>query len=157
MATRASQLGERIRMLLRRDGPFAPKASTTRVVAGALILTAAALAVAQTPWWIDFAQDPPPAPPAPAAAPAPAAPEAPPAPPASRVPDAQQAPAAPAAVPAPQAPPAPPAGGFLAALVAAGYGDLSVDEIIALKNAGISARFLSGMAGSGWGHPSPQQ
>jgi beta-lactamase regulating signal transducer with metallopeptidase domain len=50
MATRASQLGERIQMLLRRDGSFASKASAARVAAGALLLAGAALAVAQTPW-----------------------------------------------------------------------------------------------------------
>jgi beta-lactamase regulating signal transducer with metallopeptidase domain len=44
-----------------------------------------------------------------------------------------------------------PNGSFLAALVAAGYGDLPVDAIIELHNAGVSAEFLSGVAESGWG------
>jgi beta-lactamase regulating signal transducer with metallopeptidase domain len=161
MATRASQLGERIQMLLRRDGRFTPNASAVRVAAGIVILSAAAMAVAQTPWWIAFAQNPPPAP---AAAPAPPEPpEAAPAPaPAPPQPPATPPPAAPAPVPqAPAAPPPPPAaappGGFLASLVAAGYGNLSVNEIIDLKNAGISGSFLTGMAQAGWGHPSPQQ
>jgi beta-lactamase regulating signal transducer with metallopeptidase domain len=162
MATRASQLGERIRMLLRRDGRFAPKASAARVAVGAALLLAAAVAVSQTPWWIAFAQDAPPAPAAPAFPEAPPAPPQPPPPPVEASPEAPPTPPMSQAVPAPQTPPAPPAppaprGGFLAALVAAGYGNLSVDQIIELKNAGISASFLTGMAQAGWGHPSPQQ
>ena len=43
-----------------------------------------------------------------------------------------------------------PHGSFLAALVAAGYGNLSVDEIIALKDHGIDAEFLAGISESGW-------
>jgi len=43
-----------------------------------------------------------------------------------------------------------PHGSFLAALVAAGYGNLSVDEIIALKDHGIDARFLADLSQSGW-------
>jgi hypothetical protein len=43
-----------------------------------------------------------------------------------------------------------PRGSFLAALVAAGYGDLSVDEIIALKDHGIDARFLADLSQTGW-------
>ena len=51
----------------------------------------------------------------------------------------------------PHAPkPVNPRGSFLAALVAAGYGDLSVDEIIALKDHGIDARFLADLSQSGW-------
>jgi beta-lactamase regulating signal transducer with metallopeptidase domain len=44
-----------------------------------------------------------------------------------------------------------PNGSFLAALVAAGYGDLPVDAIIELHNAGVSTEFLRGVAESGWG------
>jgi beta-lactamase regulating signal transducer with metallopeptidase domain len=49
--------------------------------------------------------------------------------------------------------PLPPANSqsFLAALVAAGYGDLSVDDMIALKNRGISGDFLRGVSQAGWG------
>ncbi|HEX3746773.1 MAG TPA: M56 family metallopeptidase [Bryobacteraceae bacterium] len=43
-----------------------------------------------------------------------------------------------------------PHGSFLAALVAAGYGDLTVDDIIALKDHGIDARFLADLSQSGW-------
>ncbi len=46
---------------------------------------------------------------------------------------------------------------FLAAVVAAGYGDLPVDDIIALKNHGLSPDFLRGVSQSGWGKLSPQQ
>jgi len=46
--------------------------------------------------------------------------------------------------------PTAPNGSFLAALVAAGYGDLPVDAIIELHNAGVSADFLRGVAESGW-------
>lgn len=48
-------------------------------------------------------------------------------------------------------------GSFLAALVAAGYGNLSVDEIINLKNAGVSASYLVGINQAGWGKLSPQE
>ena len=46
---------------------------------------------------------------------------------------------------------------FLAAVVAAGYGDLSVDDIIALKNRGVSPDFLRGISQSGWGKLTAQQ
>jgi hypothetical protein len=42
-------------------------------------------------------------------------------------------------------------GSFIAALVAAGYGDLTVDEIVELKVQGVSAEFLTGISQSGWG------
>ena len=41
--------------------------------------------------------------------------------------------------------------GFLAALSAAGYGDLSVDEIIDLKNHGVTGNYVLDMKDSGWG------
>ena len=41
-------------------------------------------------------------------------------------------------------------GSFLAALVAAGYGNLSVDDIISVKSHGVTAAFLAGIAESGW-------
>lgn len=46
---------------------------------------------------------------------------------------------------------------FLAVLVAAGYGDLPVDDIIALKNRGISPDFLRGVSHAGWGKLTAQQ
>lgn len=58
--------------------------------------------------------------------------------------------------PAPEQPPehsdrpVNPHGSYLAALVAAGYGNLSVDDIISLKDHGIDAQFLAGLSKSGW-------
>jgi beta-lactamase regulating signal transducer with metallopeptidase domain len=48
-------------------------------------------------------------------------------------------------------------GSFLAALVAAGYGNLSVDEIIELRNSGVSPDFLRAVADSGLGKPSAKE
>ena len=42
-----------------------------------------------------------------------------------------------------------PGGSFLAALVAAGYGNLSVDEIIEIRNSGVSSEFLRAVSDSG--------
>ena len=67
---------------------------------------------------------------------------------------AQDAPAR--AIPHPAVPPANPQS-FLGALVAAGYGDLPVDDIINLKNQGISADFLRGVSQAGWGKLSVQE
>src|SRR5215470_1890435 len=58
----------------------------------------------------------------------------------------------PAADPAPA--PAPPHS-FLAGLVAAGYGDLSVDEIVNLKVQGVSGDYLIAMSKVGWGKLPP--
>src|SRR5215471_16875495 len=44
---------------------------------------------------------------------------------------------------------------FLAGLVAAGYGDLPVDDIIHLKNQGVSADYLLRMSRAGWGKLGP--
>ena len=46
---------------------------------------------------------------------------------------------------------------FLSALVAAGYGDLPVDDIISLKNHGLSPDFLRGVSQSGWGKLTVQE
>ena len=48
-------------------------------------------------------------------------------------------------------------GSFLAAVVAAGYGDLTIDEIIALKEHGISSAFLMGISQAGWGKIPPDE
>jgi hypothetical protein len=160
MADHASHLGQRIEELLRRR-EFARRASRIQVVASALAVAGLALIAAGTPPWIVFARAASPAPQAPSAAPAPMTPKQ------ARPPaTAEQAPArpavkvshpAPAPAPAPaQAPPVqPPPGGFLASLVAAGYGDLSVDEIIGLKNNGLNGEFILGMRHSGWGKLPP--
>ncbi|HXB67380.1 MAG TPA: M56 family metallopeptidase [Candidatus Acidoferrales bacterium] len=48
-------------------------------------------------------------------------------------------------------------GSFLAALVASGYGDLTVDEIVELKDQGISGAYLMGMSQAGWGKIPPKE
>ncbi len=153
MAENASLLGGRIETLLRRGREFTARAS----VRGLLLSTAALLlvvaAAAQAPRWIALAQEPP-APPAAPAPPAPSAEPAPPAPPAAPAPEPEQHPAPPAP---PPPPPASARGSFLAALVAAGYGGLSVDQIIDLRTAGVSAEFLSGISQAGWGKLTPDE
>ena len=42
-------------------------------------------------------------------------------------------------------------GSFLAAVVASGYGDLTIDEIVELKDHGISGAYLMGISQAGWG------
>ncbi len=72
----------------------------------------------------------------------------------------EPAPAATATAPVGPIAPAPPIDpklGFLAALSAAGYRDLSVDEIIELKNRGIDANFIRNMSSTGWGKLTPAQ
>lgn len=171
MAERASELGDRIEMLLRRRRDFTPRASLARVAFSAAALLLFVAVVSQTPRWIALAQDEPATPTAlpalpsepaaaePPAAPAPAEPPAAPVPSAAPATSEPPAPSAPQAAPAPPAPPAPPANpsSFLAALVAAGYGNLSVDDIIALKNSGVSADFLNGIRQYGLGKLSPQE
>jgi len=159
MASRPSHLGGRIEELMRARREASPKASLVKVGVSVLALVLFGLAAAGTPRWIAFsrgghparwiaepARNPRTAPTIPAAwkptrrIPAPgtvlvaAMPQKP--------ADSQKTPR--------------PAGGFLAALVAAGYGDLSVDEIIELKNAGVSPEFLRGMSQSGWGKLAPR-
>jgi beta-lactamase regulating signal transducer with metallopeptidase domain len=143
MATRASHLGERIEMLLRARGRWVAKVSPLKIGFACIALIAAGLAFSQTPRLLAIAQDEPPAPSAP---PEPVA-----------APEPPEPPSPPDAV-APEAPPtpAPPSGGFLAGLVAAGYGDLSVDDIIFLKSHGISPDYLVGIAQSGWGRLKPR-
>ena len=50
-----------------------------------------------------------------------------------------------------------PGGSFLAALVAAGYGDLSVDDIIELRNHGVTAEFLRAIGQAGLGKLSAKE
>jgi len=49
-----------------------------------------------------------------------------------------------------------PKGSFLAAVVASGYGDLTVDEIVELKEHGISGGFLMAVSQAGWGKIPPK-
>ncbi len=162
MAERASQLGDRIEMLLRRQREFNARVSLLRIAACACVLLFLVAIGSQAPRWIAFAQSEPVAAPAPVA---PAKSRTTPAPKSTPTTQAQQAapsqktvPAQKAAptpqVPASQAAPtAPRNGSFLAAVVAAGYGDLPVDDIIALKNSGVSANYLMDVSKSGWAKP----
>jgi beta-lactamase regulating signal transducer with metallopeptidase domain len=139
----ASQLGERIEGLLRGRN-FTPRASFLRVALCTLFALILAAAGTFAPRWITFARD------------------ARPAPQEARRPEPAARPHAPrvTAASAPQAGPGvavPANGGFMAALVAAGYGELSVDEIISLKNNGVSPAFILAMRQSGWGKPAPLQ
>jgi beta-lactamase regulating signal transducer with metallopeptidase domain len=174
MAEHASQLGDRIEMLLRRSREFRANVSIGRVAACAGVLAVLVAVAAQAPQWIAFAQDAPEGPPAPAPVAAPALP-APPAPPAQPAPapepvaalsPAPAAPAPPAAEPPSQehvsvnppssAPKTASSNSFLAALVAAGYGNLEVDDIIMLRSNGIEANFLRELAQSGWTKVTPR-
>ncbi|MBN9662942.1 MAG: hypothetical protein J0H49_32385 [Acidobacteria bacterium] len=239
MATRASHLGERVEMLLRRDRRFTARASVLPALFCGLVLGGMVLASAQTPHWFAFASEDErtaPVPPmaaiapmnsqapvarnavrtphpsaqapvapmssdatvayrpfypsaVPATAPRPALAELPvmamtpmapspapvatptpsPAPPSSPGPSpappsspgpSPAPPAPPRGMPAPPVPPVPPVaakGSLLAALVAAGYGDLPVDEIIDLKNQGVSAGFILGISQAGWGKLATRQ
>ena len=166
MAEKASLLGDRIEMLLQRRREFTSRVNVLRLAFSAAALLVFLTVASQAPRWIAFAQDEPapvpaapPAPPAPAAQAEPAAPEATPAPAAPAAPSAAPpAPAAPPQAPVPPAPSAnPPRGSFLAALVAAGYGNLSVEDIIDLKNNGVSADFLNRVHQSGLGKLTPKQ
>jgi beta-lactamase regulating signal transducer with metallopeptidase domain len=173
MVEHGSQLGDRIEMLLRRQREFKPRASATRVALGMAVVLAFLAVAAQTPAWIALAQDvpqaralseglppsaEPPAPPAALRAAAEPIPTAAPKPVhrlGSTALVALQTPSPVTAVPVP--PPAKGKASFLAALVAAGYGNLPVDDIIALKTSGISAEFLTAVRETGWGKLTPQE
>jgi beta-lactamase regulating signal transducer with metallopeptidase domain len=157
MAERASQLRERIEILLGRRRNASRRPSKLRVAITAAGLAAFVIAAASAPPWIALAQDPPPAPVAPAAQVPIAAPS--PRPPARVAPRAsvvtpRATPSLPAQVPPPAPAPAVIAaaqrGSLLAALVATGYNDLSVDDIIELKNHGVNAAYITGIKESGW-------
>jgi beta-lactamase regulating signal transducer with metallopeptidase domain len=165
MADHASDLGRRIEILLRRGREFTASASGVRVVAVGVLLTGLGLFASQTPRWVSFTsdevavetQDPPQPPVAPEAPPPPvkskpAKPPRPvPAPPAPPTPVAAVAPAAPPDPPAPPTPPGGKGGSLLAALVANGYGNLSVDEIISMRNMGVTGEYITGINQAGWG------
>jgi hypothetical protein len=171
MAGHASQLGGRIEELLRSRRAVSAKASVLKIAFSILALAVLALAAAGTPRWIAFARSAPPAPflHRQTARTSPAKPTV----------DVRRNNRGPALIAAnllrgpamapvlisqatPQKTPGPPKpapaqAGFLAALVAAGYGDLSVDEIIELKNAGLTPEYLKGMSESGWGKLPPKE
>ena len=145
MAEHRSQLGDRIETLLHRGRRFSPQASAALVTVAVVILVVAAGAAARAPRWFaltrgssgiqqriqqrfrsqfrpqDLRANP-------------------------RMIQRQPG----RIITVQNTFPAPQRTSFLAALVAAGYGNLSVDEIIALKSRGVSANFLTGISQSGW-------
>jgi beta-lactamase regulating signal transducer with metallopeptidase domain len=135
MAGHASQLGERIEVLVRGKGTGTRGVSMLRVAGCTAVLLVLAAAAARMPHWVVLAQNPPMA-----------------------VRHAFQV------DPRPMAQPvavnyARPAGqhSFLAAVVEAGYGDLPVDDIILLRNSGVSAGYLMGISRAGWGKLKPRE
>jgi beta-lactamase regulating signal transducer with metallopeptidase domain len=151
MAENASHLGRRVEMLLQRSREFAPHASATRIALSTTVLSILMIAGAQAPGWFAIAQDrPSPSPREAAPLGAPAVQETPRAPATARpaaAPRAQESPA-----------PAPPdRNSFLGALAAAGYRDLSVDQLIEMKSVGLSADFIRGISEAGWGKLSPEE
>ncbi len=133
MAGHASQLGERIETLVRRKGAGGRGVSVLRLAGCAAALLALVAGAALLPRSVVLAQSP-------------------------QV----------AAHPAVQAiyrQPRPPATvysvrtagqqSFLAAVVEAGYGDLPVDDIILLRNSGVTSGYILGIARSGWGKLKP--
>jgi predicted metallopeptidase len=123
IADGGSQLGDRIALLLHRGREFSPQASAIRVSICTAALLILVVAGSRTPAWIAFAQ---------AQAPA-------------------SHPEAPATAGSRVEPLVPARNSLLAALVANGYGDLSVDEIIELKVQGVSPDFIAGMSHTGLG------
>ncbi|HUA59879.1 MAG TPA: M56 family metallopeptidase [Verrucomicrobiae bacterium] len=165
MAGHGSHLGERIEVLMRRKNSRRGGVSILLLAACALALIFVVAITARAPRWVVLAQDRWDAPPAPPAPPRVRAIPAAPLPPVAPLPfraDTVPAPPAPSAGEPPDAP-APPSEppadphSFLAALVAAGYGDLSVDEIIELRNSGVSAAYLMAAAKSGFGKLNPRE
>lgn len=127
MAESRTRLGDRIEMLLRNGREFTARPSVLRVAGMAAGLLACVAAGARMPRWIVFS---------PAHIPARTA---------------QAGRGLPVVLAADTK------GSFLAALVSAGYGDLTVDEIIELKDHGISGAFLMGVSQAGWGKISPKE
>lgn len=167
MAATSGPLLSRVRRLLGKDDPRRRSlpvwmALATVLVAGLVVSSGLRLRAQNTP-----TPSQPEA--APAAQPAPRKPRpqaAKPTPKAVRAPVAQlaeqasppeaQTPEAPAApTPAPSAP----GGhreGYLAGLVDAGYTQVSVDDIISLRDNGVESKYIQGMMHAGFGTPSPK-
>ncbi len=121
VADGGSQLGDRIALLLRRGREFSPRASALRVSICTTFMLLLMIAVSRAPAWVAFAQA-----------------QAPVSKPGTRASGEPR-----------DGPPVPARNSLLAALVANGYGDLSVDEIIELKVQGVSPEFIAGMSRTG--------
>jgi beta-lactamase regulating signal transducer with metallopeptidase domain len=157
----------RVEALLRRKDGATIGVSKVRLGAAALALAVVSAATARVTIMMTVpplvAAQAPASPKAPLTAPPaskapPTAPTAPKAPPPVHAPKAAPpvtagASAAPVAAVAPQPRPA----GLLAALKAAGYGDLSVEEIIEIKNAGVSADYLLDLRDAGVARMTPRE
>lgn len=165
LASPTTLAGERIERLIHYAG-VAPRASARRVALTLAMAAGFVAAGAYASSWVALADksadkpaDAPVAAPAPAPAPAAAfsravapQPLSPPSPLARVTPAPFPVPAeAPAPAPQPERP------GFLAALRAAGYTNLSVDEIIELKIHGVSADYITAMNRAGFGHLTQRQ
>jgi hypothetical protein len=141
MAESGGHLGDRIEMLLRRGREFTPRTSVLRVAGMAVVLTACAAAGARMPRWIIFSTP--------------------------QVRTARVSSGMPIAFAADTKSDnnsdtasdnnSDTKGSFLAAVVASGYGDLTVDEIVELKDQGISGAFLIGMSQAGWAKIPPKE
>ncbi len=155
-----ASLARRIESLLGRRGPVRARLSWSRVAITAAGVAALFIAAAAAPQFIAAAPystvcilDAGPQEPAQAARPA-QAPQPAPAPQPAQAPKPAQAPE-PAQAPQPSQPAR--RQGLLAGLAAAGYTDLDVDQIIALKNAGVTADYLVRMREAGFGRLTPEQ
>jgi beta-lactamase regulating signal transducer with metallopeptidase domain len=131
MAGHASQLGERIETLVRRKGAHTRGISIPRVAGCTAVLLPLVAVVARMPRCVVLAQSPPVA--------VQREVQSGPRPTAALVANGQFRTAA----PDPHS--------FLESVVAAGYGDLPVDDIIALRKSGVTAGYLMGISRAGWG------
>ena len=149
MIGQGPRVSKRVEMLLDKTRNFVPRISFPKLAMSILCLGVFVAICSQAPMMVamaeprldEFEAGPQAAPPQPRPVVAPPAPMAPPAPLASAA--------------RPEQPPQPTKPGFLAALAAAGYQDLSVEEIIEMKNHGVNAQFIQDMSENGWGKLAP--
>lgn len=131
MAGHASQLGERIERLVRRKGAHTRGISVLRVAGCTAVLLPFAAVVAQMPRCVVLAQSPPVV--------------------VQRAVQSDPRPAMAPVVFTQFQSAAQDRHSFLASVVAAGYGDLPVDDIIELRKSGVTAGYLMGIGRAGWG------
>jgi beta-lactamase regulating signal transducer with metallopeptidase domain len=163
IAGRTSLTGERIERLIRYAGEVAPRVSARRIALTVAMLVGIVTAGAYSSSWVAFAEVgiPEEAVPVQTESPRAATPASAPTPVTTPAPNAKHArQATPTPTPEPSQPepqPEPKRVGFLAALTAAGYTNLSVDEIIEMKSHGITAEYISQMNAAGLGKLTPKQ
>lgn len=157
------KISQRVERILNRTRNLAPRVSPVKLAMSLVCVGLFALICAQAPAMIEVSRAPHHEAEEPFFKPVAAVEEEAPAPqpeeaePAEPAPAAEPSPAPPPVGPVAPLPPVDPKLGFLAALTAAGYRDLSVDEIIDLKNRGIDANFIRNMSSTGWGKLTPGQ